>query len=37
MSTDAGLKTGLLAAIVLALAGQNNAEQQNSLNEKILH
>ncbi|ECC9412972.1 hypothetical protein KG487_002036 [Salmonella enterica subsp. enterica serovar 4,5,12:b:-] len=37
MSADAGLKTGLLAAIILALAGQNNAEQQNSLKEKILH
>lgn len=37
MGADAGLKTGLLAAIILALAGQNNAEQQNSLKEKILH
>ncbi|EOY8363297.1 hypothetical protein AIT68_004897 [Salmonella enterica subsp. salamae] len=32
-----GLKTVLLTAIILALAGQNNAEQQNSLKEKILH
>ncbi|ENK0707496.1 hypothetical protein AB2Z00_002153 [Salmonella enterica] len=37
MSADTGLKTGLLAAIILALAEQNNAEQQNSLKEKILH
>ncbi|EBG6922944.1 hypothetical protein FJB87_02490 [Salmonella enterica subsp. enterica] len=33
----ADLKTDLLAALILALAGQNNAEQKNSPKEKTLH
>lgn len=37
LRAGADLKTDLLAALILALAGQNNAEQQNSPKEKILH